>query len=255
MALDIDFRKERVALSKEQTYEALNAYLENAAFITSERMHSQWETWERNLKDSPYFGETYHRVLKEKTKESKERNTLMARLDIKFNGLERKLNQRSVRRNPDQIPEKNKKKTLKQKAKDAFMSANPYLAAGIVGAVITTGIAVAGSAWSAASGADHQFCASVLAHCSAYAGALVGTGAVLTAAHMSLGIAFADKGGKELLEAKEALKNLNYLKTALVIIEAKDKYKNKADTQSLSEQKNGLSPAIVNKIRTAKAYG
>ncbi len=257
MALNVDFRKERIALSKEQTYEALNAYLKNAAFITSEGERSQWETWERNLKDSPYFGETYHRVLKERTEDLKKRDTLMARLDVKFNGLERKLNQSSEKRKQDQSAGKDQKKTLKQKAKDAFMSAHPYLAAGIVGAVITTGMAAGASFWSSVHGIDPQFCASVLSYGSTFGGAMLGTGALLTAAHTSLGVAVADKGGKELLEAKEALKNLNSLKRAFQIIEAKDRYRSnaRAASQSLPEQKNGLSPAALYKLKAAKAYG
>jgi len=255
MTLNVDFRKERVSLSKEETYEALNAYLENAAFITSEKTRSQWETWERNLKDSPYFDETYQRVLKERTEELNKRNTLGARLDVKINHLEQ---------TKDQIPEdKKQKKTLKQKVKDAFSCSNPYLAAGVVGAVLTAGVSAGTSLWGAVNGIDPQFCASVLVKGAALGGKVLAAGTAVTAARMTLSAAFANKGGKELLEAKEALRNLNALKRAFQIIDAKDQYKNKtpsikekpAASVSLKQEKEGLSPAVINKIKTAKAYG
>ncbi|MBO4520400.1 MAG: hypothetical protein J5787_04260 [Alphaproteobacteria bacterium] len=253
MALSVDFKNERVSLSKEQTYEALNAYLENASFITSEKTRSQWETWERNLKDSPYFEETYQRVLKERTEELKKRNTLMARLDVKLNRLEQ---------HQEQIPEEKKqKKTLKQKAKEAFNCANPYLAAGIAGAVLTTGVLAGTSLWGAINGVDAQFCASVLVKGAVAGGKVLAAGTAVTAARMTLSAAFANKGGKELLEAKEALRNLSALKRAFAIIEEKDRVKTgkisakeQPQVSAPAAEKQKLSPVMLNRLKAGKAY-
>ena len=78
---------------------------------------------------------------------------------------------------------------------------------------------------------------------------------------MTLSAAFANKGGKELLEAKEALRNLSALKRAFAIIEEKDRVKTgkisakeQPQVSAPAAEKQKLSPVMLNRLKAGKAY-
>lgn len=257
MALSIDFRNERVSLSKEQTYEALNAYLENASFVTSEATRTEWETWERNLKASPHIDATYQRVLKEKNDEFNKHNTLAARLDITVNRL-KNIRNKDVKRKQE--------KSLKQKVKNAFKNSELYLIAGAVSAVAVAGAAAGLSFFGSFHGIDPQFCSSVLSKGVTLGGQILAAGTALTATRMSVSASLSNKGGKELLKAQEDLKNLKQLKQAFMVIEQKDRFRKNNDFRNINTQspssafqsahneKAVISSGMMNKIKDAKVY-
>lgn len=253
MSLHLNLKKERITLSKEETYDALNAYLENVAFVRSEFERSKLETWEQNLKESAYIEEVFKRVKKEKTADFNKRNTLPARLDEKLNYLERN----------EQKSENNQKKSSKQKIKELFNNSNSavYLGIGIVGAAITAGGACGVSFLSAAHGVDPKFCASVLAGGVVLGGKILAAGGVAAAARMTLSKAFSNKGGKELLQAKENLKNLHLLKARFIYLNKKDSLFSKNEAKKNTslqasirkkEPKENLSAIVMNKMSSAQ---
>ncbi|MBR1778556.1 MAG: hypothetical protein IJ752_08265 [Alphaproteobacteria bacterium] len=244
MSLNLDFSKEHKNLSKEETYIALNAYLENAAFVGSMAERLQWEVLERNLKDSPFIEETYRRVLQERTEELNKRNTFGARLDIKINHLEGN--------KKDAPSDQKQKKTLKQKVKKLFNDsrAGLYLAVGAVSAAVVAGGAIGLSVFGGVNGIDPRFCGSLILNGAVIGGKVLAVGGVLTTARTALSAAAANKGGEELLEAKEALANLKYLRSAFNRIEQADKFnKNKASVQEKADKPVSLQTAISNQAK------